>query len=256
MSIIEDIKLLQSKTTSNEANSATFEMEPFFPGYGITIGHALRRVLLTSLHGSAITAVKIDGVTHEFSTIKGAKEDVIEIILNLKHLIVKSHSKEPVTLKLNKKGPGKVTSADFTKNAQVEIIDKDQYIATLDKNSKLDMEVTIEQGYGYVPVEKRETKLALGNIAIDAIYNPVKKINYSVENTRVGGKTDYDKLILNITTTGTISPEEALKQSIDILMSYFENALPASAKKITKEIAKPKKKKAKKESSKKDKEIK
>lgn len=256
MSIIEDIKLLQSKTISTDDNSATFEMEPFFPGYGVTIGHALRRVLLTSLHGSAITSVKIEGVTHEFSTIKGVKEDVIEIILNLKHLIVKSHSNEPVILKLNKKGPGKVTSGDFAKNAQIEILDPNQYIATLEKNSKLNMEVTVEQGYGYVPVEKREEKMPLGHIAIDAIYNPVKKINYFVENTRVGGKTDYDKLILNITTTGTISPEEALHQSIEILMSYFEKSLPSNVKISKKETAKTKKKKVKKVISKKDKEIK
>lgn len=241
MSIIEDIKLLQSKTTKKDENSAIFEFEPLFPGYGVTIGHALRRVLLTSLHGSAITSVKIDGVTHEFSTIKGIKEDITEIILNLKHLFVKSHSEDSVVLKLNKKGPGKVTAADFTKNAQVEILDTTQHIATLEKNAKLSMEVTIEQGYGYVPVEKREEKLPLGSIAIDAIYNPVKKISYEVLNTRVGGKTDYDKLILSITTTGTITPEDALNESISLLTSYFEKITPKN--KTTKKKIKAKSKK-------------
>lgn len=226
MSLIEDIKLLQTKVNKEDDNSATFEFEPFFPGYGMTIGHALRRVLLTSLHGSAITSVKIDSVTHEFSTLKGVKEDVIEIILNLKHLIVKSHSEEPVVLKLSKKGPGIVAAKDFAKNAQIEILDPSQHIATLDKSAKFDMEVTVEQGYGYVPVEKRDEKMPLGTIAIDAIYNPVKKINYKVENTRVGGKTDYDKLILEITTTGTITPEEALSESVSILQEYFTKVMP------------------------------
>ncbi len=230
MSIIEDIKLLQTKITKGENNSATFEFEPLFPGYGVTIGHALRRILLTSLHGSAATSVKIDGVTHEFSTIKGVKEDVTEIILNLKHLFVKSHSKDPVVLKLSKTGPGIITAKDFTKNAQIDILGPEQHIATLEKGAKINMEVTIEQGYGYVPVEKRDEKLPLGNIAIDAIYNPIKKINYTVENTRVGGKTDYDKLTINITTTGTVSPEEALNESINLLTSYFDKILPTAKK--------------------------
>lgn len=240
MSIIEDINLLASKIIKKEENSATFEFEPFFPGYGVTIGHALRRVLLSSLHGSAITSVKIEGVTHEFSTIKGVKEDVTEIILNLKHLTVTSHSEEPVNLRFSKKGPAKVTASDFGKNSQVEILDPAEHIATLEKNAKLNMEIIVEQGYGYVPVEKRDEKLPLGTIAIDAIFNPVKKISYHVVNTRVGGKTDYDKLILNITTTGTISPEEALAQSVKILKNYFEKISPSKPdnKKISKQTKK------------------
>ena len=243
MSIIDDIKLLQTKITKKQDNSATFEMEPFFPGYGITIGHTLRRILLSSLHGSAITSVKIDGVTHEFSTIKGVKEDMTEIILNLKHFAVKSFSQEPITLKLNKKGPCIIKASDFSKNAQVEILDPEQYIATLDKNAKISMEATVEQGYGYVPVEKRTEKLPLGTIAIDAIFNPVKKINYTVNNTRVGGKTDYDKLTLEITTTGTISPEDALSESIKLFTEYMSKISIKNNKKTATKKSKSKKSK-------------
>lgn len=232
MSIIKDIDLLKTKKTQTDPNSTTFEFGPIFPGYGITLGHALRRTLLSCLKGSAITAVKIEGVTHEFSTIKGVKEDVTDIILNLKHLTVKSYSDEPVTLKLNKKGAGVITGKDFAKNAQVEILDLDYPIATMQKDGKISLEITVERGYGYVPVEKRtsDEKLTLGTIAVDAIYNPIKKINYEVKNTRVGGETDYDDLILNITTNGTISPEEALKTAIDILNKYFSILLPEEIK--------------------------
>lgn len=234
MAIIDDIKLLKSKIIKKENNEATFEFGPFFPGYGVTIGHALRRVLLSSLPGCAITSVKFTGATHEFTTIKGVKEDVTEIILNLKHLTVKSHSKEPVMLKLSKKGPGVVTASDFSKNSQAEILDKDQPIAHLEKDGKLEMEIRVEQGYGYVPVEKMEEKMPLGTIAIDAIYNPIKKINYEVENTRVGEETDYNKLTINITTNGTISPEEAFNKAVDLLLNHYESIKLPEEKKKTK----------------------
>jgi len=257
MSIINDIDLANVKIIKNETNSATFIFEPLFPGYGVTIGHALRRVLLSSLQGSAITNVKIDGTTHEFTTIKGVREDVMDIILNLKHLVIKSYSDEPVVLKLQKKGPGKVTAEDFVKNSQIEILDPGQYIATLEKDGKLNLQVTVEKGFGYVPIEKREekTKTEIGNIAIDAIYNPVKKINYQVENTRVGSATDYNKLILNITTNGTITPEEALKLAIEILTNYLAKLIPsvptekkvlAKKAKIQKKVVKTKSKSKKK----------
>lgn len=248
MSIINDINLLQTKETQTDANSTTFEFGPIFPGYGITLGHALRRTLLSCLKGSAITAVKIEGITHEFSTIKGVKEDATDIILNLKHLTVKSYSDEPVVLKLNKKGPGVVTAKDFEKNSSVEILDQEYPIATLQKDGKLTLEITVEQGYGYVPVEKRISteKLPLGTIAVDAIYNPIKKINYEVKNARVGGETDYDSIVLDITTNGTTSPKEALRTAIDILNKYFSLLMPAETKtkaksKATKTVKKSKK---------------
>lgn len=227
MLILEDIKLLKTTINKTEANSAVFLIEPFFPGYGVTIGHTLRRILLSSLQGSAITDVRIQGANHEFTTINGVKEDVVDIILNLKQLAVKSYSEEPVSLKLNKKGPGTIKASDFSKNSQIEILEKDYIIANLDKNGKLEMEITIKQGTGYVPVEKRkDEKLPLGTIAIDAIYNPIKKISYEVLNTRVGGMTNYDKLILNITTNGSISPEEAFYKALDITIKYFSQILP------------------------------
>jgi len=227
MSIINDISLIKPQIIVEDNESATFIFEPLFPGYGVTIGHAIRRVLLSSLQGSAITSVRIEGVTHEFSVVKGIKEDVMEIILNLKHLVVKSYSDEPVTLKLKKKGPGKITAGDFAKNSQAEILDKNQFIATLEKDGKIDMEITVEKGYGYVPVEKREgKKLPLGTITVDAIFNPVKKINYHVDNVRVGSATDYNKLTLNITTNGTITPQNALKSSIELLNNYLLKLIP------------------------------
>lgn len=222
MSILENVKLLTTTITKEELNSATFVIEPFHPGYGVTIGHALRRILLSSLKGAAITSVKIEEVTHEFSTIKGVKQDVVDIILNLKQIYVKSHSAEPVTLKLSKTGPAELTAKDFVKNSQVEILNPEAPVATLDKGAKLNMELTVEQGMGYVPVEKRkDEQLPLGTIAIDAIYNPIKKISYEIVNTRVGGMTNYDKLILNITTNGSITPGEALKNAVDVSIQYF-----------------------------------
>ena len=247
MQITNDIKLLKSKVIEVDSNSTKFEFEPISPGYGLTLGHALRRVLLSSLKGSAITSVKIDGVTHEFSTIKGIKEDVTDIILNLKHLTVKSYSDDPVILKLSKKGPGKVLAKDFLKNASVEILDPDFLIATLEKDGKISMEVIVEQGYGYVPVEKRAgEKLPLGTIAIDAIFNPIRKMNYIVDNTRVGSVTDYNKLVFDVTTNGTISPKEALAKSTEIMVEYLTTMLPpkpaekTKAKKVAKKEAKPK----------------
>jgi len=239
MSILEDTNLLKINYQKNkDPYSGTFILEPLSPGYGLTIGHALRRVLLSSLSGAAVSSVKIEGANHEFSTLPGVSEDVIEIILNLKSLRFKLHSDEPVTLKLHKKGAGDVKAMDFEKNSQVEIIDPDQHIAHLDKNGKIDIEATVKTGRGYEPVEKRkDEKMPLGTIAVDAIYTPVKKIHYEVENTRVGGMTNYDKIILEITTDGTITPENAFKTANQILIEHYnhisqkmaEKAKPASA---------------------------
>lgn len=248
MSIINEIDLAKTKIITKTENEKVFEIGPLFPGYGITLGHALRRVMLSSLKGTAITNIKIDSISHEFSTIKGVKEDVTDIVLNLKHLTVKSFSKDPVAVKLSVKGPKIVTAKDFKKNTDIEIINPDQYIATLEKDGKLELEIIVEQGYGYVPIEKRtEAKLPIGTIAIDAIYNPIKKINYMVENTRVGSATDYNKLIFSITTNGTIKPEEAFSKSINILIKYFNNLIPEdSIKKEKNNKTKVKAKKTKK----------
>jgi DNA-directed RNA polymerase subunit alpha len=198
-------------------------MEPLYPGYGVTLGNSLRRVLLSSLPGAAVVAVKIKGVDHEFSTISNVKEDVIEIILNLKQLRLKIHSAQTVTLELKVKGEKKVTGADFKKNSDVEIVNPDLHIATLDnKGAELDMEVLVSPGRGYVPVEQRENeKLEIGMIAVDAIYTPVKTVNYDINNVRVGQITNYDELILTIETDGTITGRDAIDHAASVLMDHF-----------------------------------
>jgi len=204
-------------------NTAVFEVEPLFSGYGVTLGNSLRRVLLSSLPGAAVTSVKIEGVQHEFSTLPHVKEDVVQIILALKQLRVKLHGEEPQTLTLEAKGPGKVTAAKFAKNPQVEIVNSDLHLATLDsREGKLNLAVTIEAGLGYLPTEAREDeKKELGQIAVDAFFTPVTHVKYEVVNTRVGEATDFDKLILEITTDGTIKPEDALRQAGQILVDQF-----------------------------------
>lgn len=230
--VFTETELVKIKGEKKDKFQTKFIFEPLAPGFGLTLGHALRRVLLSSLTGAAITHVKIVDSTHEFSTLPGVKEDVIEIILNLKSLRLKSNSEEPEILKLNKKGPGKVCAEDFDKNSQVEIIDPKHHIAQLDKKGKLVLEVTVQNGRGYVPTEARDNeKLPLGTISVDAIYTPIKKINYEVENTRVGDRTDFDKLTLDITTDGSIDPENALSQATQILLDYFNVIKNSSLKK-------------------------
>ncbi|MBX4187349.1 MAG: DNA-directed RNA polymerase subunit alpha [Candidatus Doudnabacteria bacterium] len=204
-------------------NKYKLVMEPLYPGYGVTLGNSLRRVLLSSLPGAAVVAVKIKGVDHEFSTVQNVKEDVIEIILNLKQLRLKMHSEQPVRLELKAKGEKVVTAADFKKNADVEIENTDLHIATLDnKTAELDMEVIVNAGRGYVPVEQREhEKLEIGMIAVDAIYTPVKMVNYEINNVRVGQITNYDELILTIETDGTITGRDAIDQAARVLMDHF-----------------------------------
>jgi DNA-directed RNA polymerase subunit alpha len=204
-------------------NEAIVTVEPCYYGYGTTLGNALRRVILSSLPGAAVTAVKIKGVQHEFSTIPHVKEDVVEILLNLKQLRMKVFSAEPVRLILKTKGEKEVTAKDIEKSADVEIINKDLHIAEMtNKNADLEMEIFVSQGRGYVPVEAREKeKLELGAIAVDSIFAPIKNIGYKVENVRVGDITNYDKLILNIETDGTITPEDALEQGVNLLIDHF-----------------------------------
>jgi DNA-directed RNA polymerase subunit alpha len=220
--VLHDIHLPEIKTLAGDKSKATFAIEPLFPGYGMTLGNSLRRVILSSLPGAAVTAVKIDGVSHEFSTIPNIKEDVIEIILNLKQLRVKLHSDEEyVTLSAN--GAGEVTAKSIKANSNVEISNPDLHIATIDnKSGKLEMEIKLESGRGFVPIEKREgEKLGVGMIAVDALYAPIRKVRYNVEQTRVGQMTDLDRLVIEIETDGTIEPKVALEQAAEILVDHF-----------------------------------
>lgn len=220
--ILPETNLLQIKESEGETNEANFIIEPLSPGYGVTIGNSLRRVLLSSLTGAAISSIRIDGVTHEFSTIPGIKEDVVELILNLKSLRLKLHGDEPTTIILEAKKGGVVTAKDFKANPLVEIIDPDYPIATLDTNGKLFLEAYIERGRGYMPTElKKDQKMPLGTISIDSVFTPVKKVHYEIENTRVGRMTNFDKLTMTITTDGSITPTEALEQSSKILVEHF-----------------------------------
>lgn len=221
--MLYDINLPELKEESSKDNAAVFALEPLFPGYGMTLGNSMRRVLLSSLAGSAITAVKIEGVSHEFSTVSGVREDMIEIILNLKQIRFRNPNEEPVTLTLKKSG-GVVTAGDIATVNDVEVVNPELVIAHLDNSkAKLEMELRIEQGRGYVPVESRGgEKLPVGMIAIDAIYTPIKRVRYSVANTRVGQMTNLDKLILEVETDGTISPREAVMQAAEILVGHFQ----------------------------------
>jgi DNA-directed RNA polymerase subunit alpha len=208
---------------SEEGSKAVFEIEGLYPGYGQTIGNSLRRVLLSSLKGAAITSVKIEGVQHEFSTIEGVMEDVVEIILNLKQFRFRLHEEGPFTITLSAKGERDVTGADFKTPSQVELINKDTPVATLSsKKSNLNIEATVESGLGYVPVESRsKDKVEVGTIAMDAAFSPVRHVNYEVENMRVGDRTDYNKLRLTIETDGSLMPLEALTEAAKTLEGQF-----------------------------------
>jgi DNA-directed RNA polymerase subunit alpha len=214
---------LTPKVIEKKGNKATFEIEALYPGYGVTIGNSLRRILLSSLPGAAVTQVKIKGVSHEFSTIPGVMEDVISILLNLKQLRLRVFSDEPQIGTLKIKGEKEVKGSDFKLPPQVELINKDAPVATLtDKKVQLEMEIQIEKGLGYLPVERRKKgKLEIGAIALDAIFTPVRNVAFRVENMRVGERTDFDRLILEIETDGTISPEEVFYQATQILTQHF-----------------------------------
>ncbi len=222
--MLHPIQLPELKPVREEQNKATFAIEPLYSGYGMTLGNSLRRVILSSLGGAAVTAVKIDSVAHEFSTIEGVKEDVVEIILNLKKLRFRVYSDEPQFLVLTASGKGEVTAASIKTTSDVEIVNPDQLIATLDNAKvKLGMEIKVEKGRGYVPVENRESeKLEVGMIAVDALYSPVQRVRYNVENTRVGQMTDLDRLVLEVETDGTITPAEAIRQAAEILVDHFQ----------------------------------
>lgn len=212
------------KYISIDAKSGRFEIEGCYPGYGMTLGNALRRVLLSSLSGSAITSVKIKGVKHEFSTIPNVLEDVIQIILNLKQVRFKSHKEEgTVTVVLKAKGEKKITADMIECPSDVEVITKDAHIATITSpKGEVEIEMEVGTGIGYVPVEQqlRETK-EVGTIAVDAIYTPIRRVNYTIDNMRVGKRTDFEKINLEIATDGSIAPEEAFSKAVSILVDQF-----------------------------------
>src|SRR3989338_6985864 len=205
-------------------NLGVYEIDCLYPGYGHTLGNSLRRIILSSLPGAAITSVKIEGVSHEFSTIEGVKEDVIVILLNLKKLRFRLSGDEPVTAKISVKGPKDVTSGDIEMPGQAEIFDKSQHIATItNKSTTLEITLTIEKGLGYVPKEMlHKDKVEIGSIAIDATFTPIKRVNYEVENMRVGDRTDFNRLRLHIETDGVITPREVLEKSIIIMINQLK----------------------------------
>jgi DNA-directed RNA polymerase subunit alpha len=209
--------------STEDGSYGRFVVEPLERGYGITLGNSLRRILLSSLPGVAANSVKIEGVLHEFSTIKGVKEDVTEIILNIKALCLTMNGDGPKTIYIDAKGPGEVTGNDIKTDGDVEVINKDLHIATLDDDGKLYMEIEVNKGRGYVTQNRnKRDDMPIGTIAVDSIYSPVKRVNFTVGNTRVGQITDYDKLTIEIWGNGTIRPEEAISLAAKILIEHFK----------------------------------
>ena len=215
MQIIPEFK---SKTTDRYGE---FVVEPLPRGYGVTLGNPLRRILLSSIPGTAVTSVYIEDVLHEFSTIEGVKEDVMQIILNLKELVVKLYDDDPVTLTLRAEEPGAVTAAQFDVPANAELMNPELHVATLTKGGRLVMEVRVERGVGYVPAEIHGTKDRINSIPVDAVFTPVRRVAYRVEDTRVGQKTDLDRLVIRVWTDGSTDPRDALDQAVDIMRNQL-----------------------------------
>ncbi len=211
------------KAVKEEGNSAIYEIENLYPGYGHTLGNSLRRIILSSLRGAAITQIKIEGVEHEFSTIDGVKEDVIALILHLKRLRFKMLTDEPQTVTLNVKGPKLITGADFEVPGQVELLNKDEYIAEITGKTELKMELKVEQGMGFVPKEVlQKDRVEIGVIVPDATFAPIRRVNYEVENMRVEDRTDYNRLRIYIETDGSITPKEALEEAVKIMIQQLQ----------------------------------
>ncbi len=232
----------QPRVVAEEGAKGVYEIDALHPGYGHTIGNSIRRVLLSSLPGAAITKVKIEGISHEFSTIPDVKEDVISILLNLKQVRFLMHSGEPQLVKISARGIKKITAGDFDAPSQVEIINQETPIATLtSKDAKLELEATVERGLGYQPREVLEKeKTDIGSLTLDAVFTPIRRVNYEVENMRVGERTDYNRLRFTIETDGTVKPREALAQSIGILIRQlgalsFEEELAPEEKTLLRE---------------------
>ena len=224
---------LKKEDSTATPTYAKFVAEPFETGYGHTIGNSLRRVLLSSLEGAAVTSVKIDGAMHEFTTIEGVMEDVTDVVLNLKKILFKAHSREPQTLLLSTNKEGHVTAADIELNQNIELVNPKQIICTLDKKRKLMMEFEVKVGRGFCPGdENKKPDQAIGVIAIDSLFSPVTRVRYAVESARVGQRTDYDRLLIEIWTDGRISPDDALTQAsailqkhLDVFVGYDKNAI-------------------------------
>ncbi len=214
------VKMVESDPALNYAK---FDAEPMEAGYGRTIGNSLRRVLLSSLEGAAISAIRIEGAMHEFCSLPGVVEDVTDIVLNLKKVLFKMYDREPRRLRLKVKGPGEVTAGDIQTDGMIEVLNKDQHIATLDRDGKLEMELEVKIGRGYCSADwNKKPEQEIGLIPIDCLFSPVRRVKYSVENARVGKRTDYDKLVLEIWTDGRITPEDALTVSAAILRHHLD----------------------------------
>ncbi len=213
---------LEVKTGTDKARKASFVAEPLERGFGLTLGNALRRVLLSSLQGAAVTSIKIDGVLHEFSSLAGVREDVTDIVLNVKQIAVRMQDETAKRLHLTASGPGQVTAGQISVSGDIEIMNPDLVLCTLDEGATLNMELTVDTGKGYVPAaQNRPADAPIGLVPVDALYSPVRQVAYKVENTRVGQELDYDKLTLNVETDGTISPEDALAYSARILQDQL-----------------------------------
>lgn len=209
--------------STEDGSYGRFVVEPLERGYGTTLGNSLRRILLSSLPGVAANSVKIEGVLHEFSTVKGVKEDVTELILNIKALCLKMEGDDPRIIYIDAQGPGEVTGADIRTDGSVEVINKDLHIATLDSDGKLYMEIEVSRGRGYVTQNRnKRDDMPIGTIAVDSIYSPIKRVNFTIENTRVAQITDYDKLTIEVWGNGTIRPEEAISLAAKILIEHFK----------------------------------
>ena len=220
MLIVQRPTITEESLTENIRSA--FSIEPLEPGFGYTLGNSLRRTLLSSIPGAAVTSVRIEGVLHEFSSIEGVKEDVTDVILNLKDLVLRSHSDEPVEIFLGGEGPGEITADFITAPSEIEILNRDLHIATLNRKGRVEMYLTVERGRGYVPAERnKRADQPIGVIPIDSIYSPVRRVTYRVEATRVEQMTNYDRLILDVETDGSISPGEALSSAGATLQDLF-----------------------------------
>jgi DNA-directed RNA polymerase subunit alpha len=225
-------RLTKEESTATET-FAKFFAEPFETGYGHTIGNSLRRVLLSSLEGAAVTSIKVDGAMHEFTTTEGVSEDVTEIVLNLKKVLFKAHTREPQMLRISVNKDGSVTAADIETNQNIEVVNPKQHICTLDKKKKFEMELEVKVGRGFCPGdENKKIDQPIGVVAIDSLFSPVTRVRYSVENARVGQRTDYDRLVMEIWTDGRITPDDALTQAsailqhhLDVFVGYDKNAV-------------------------------
>lgn len=217
------VECIESDTGDDRSSYSKFVLEPLDRGQGTTVGNALRRVLLSNLEGASVTAVRIAGVTHEFMTIPGVREDVLDILLNMKEVVLKSYSSQSQIGRLRVEGPATVTAAYFELPSEVEVINPDQYIATLAAGSVLEMEFRIEKGVGYRAIERgRDDSSSLDFLQIDSVFMPVRKVNYTVENARVGGSLEKDRLIMEVWTNGSLTPQEALSQAAKILVDLFD----------------------------------